>query len=286
MVIKHKNKGFALIIVLISVEILSLIAMNAASAVSMSYKAGRADLNQSTAAALVDAAINRAILGLVDARPGHRWRVDGVPRDFMFNDVLMTVSIQDELGKIDLNAADEELLNGLFRSSGASAEQAAVLVRAVVDRRDAGLNLGGALDGARRASLPLYAPEWRRFQRADELLLLRGITPELYRRMQPALTVYSGNQRIDPQTAPKEALLALPSMDDQTVEAIIAARSIVGYGRDNRDYPGIIDPSLPISGRVFTIDVKFQIDGQQYSKSEIVRITGNKANPYWVIGLN
>jgi general secretion pathway protein K len=39
------------------------------------------------------------------------------------------------------------------------------------------------------------------------------MTPALFAQVKPALTVYSGRQFIDPQVAPREALLALPGMD-------------------------------------------------------------------------
>ena len=34
----------------------------------------------------VDAAVNRAVLGLSDARPEHRWRIDGAPYKFRFDE--------------------------------------------------------------------------------------------------------------------------------------------------------------------------------------------------------
>ena len=46
------------------------------------------------------------------------------------------MSIQDEDGKIDLNAAPDELLRGLFVSAGLDEDAGAALVDAIVDFRD------------------------------------------------------------------------------------------------------------------------------------------------------
>jgi general secretion pathway protein K len=56
------------------------------------------------------------------------------------------------------------------------------------------------------------------------------MTPELFRRVEPALTVYSGRPFIDPRLAPAEVLLALRSMDAGKVADLIAARTAVALG--------------------------------------------------------
>ena len=73
--------------------------------------------------------------------------------------------------------------------------------------------VNGAKDQAYRLAGTSYRPRNGPFQSVDELLLVMDMTPALFTRIAPALTVYSGRQFIDPQVAPREALLALRNMD-------------------------------------------------------------------------
>jgi general secretion pathway protein K len=59
----------------------------------------------------------------------------------------------------------------------------------------------------------------------DELRLVLGINDKLFRRIEPALTVYSGRPNLDPQIAPREALIALDHMDASRADTMIAARA-------------------------------------------------------------
>ena len=51
------------------------------------------------------------------------------------------------------------------------------------------------------------------------------MTRQIYKRVAPALTVYSGRRGIDPRVAPREALLALRGIGSEEVESFLAARA-------------------------------------------------------------
>src|SRR5579863_8363240 len=80
--------------------------------------------------------------------------------------------------------------------------------------------LDGATDADYLAAGYPYHPRGGPFQRVDELLLVMGMTPELYHRVEPALTVYSGRPLFDPQVAPREALAALDDMDKSQIDTM------------------------------------------------------------------
>ena len=156
-----------------------------------------------------------------------RWRRDGTIYRFPFGEGEVLASIQDEGGKIDLNTASDALLNGLFVSVGVEAEEAGALVDSIADFRDADdfkrLN-GAEADDYDAAGLD-YGPRNSPFEAVEELHQVIGMTRELYDKVSPALTVDSGQPGIDPNTAPKEALLALPGVNTDDVEAMLAARA-------------------------------------------------------------
>ena len=218
------------------------------------------------------------MLGLLDARPDHRWRVDGTPRDFTFGDVKMRIAIQDELGRIDLNQADRSLLAGLFRSAGLDAEAAADFADKVLDWRSTGPGMqpsGIRASGFQIADLK-YVPRNGPFQSVDELKLVKGITTDLYERVEPALTVYSGRQFIDPQFAPREALAALPGQS-RDVAAVIVSHSRQG-GR-----AGTIDPAIPLGGRAFGIRLQIALSDGGRTRDVVVRLTDQPHRPYWLL---
>jgi general secretion pathway protein K len=192
------------------------------------------------------------------------------------------------LGRIDLNNADGALLVSLFESVGLDAASAGNVVDKILDWRDTSplKRLNGAKDrDYRQAGYP-YGPRNGPFQGVDELKLVMGMTPELFGRVEAALTVYSGRPRFDPQVAPREALLAMPSMDAATVDALIAART---QQTGDASYAGTAitggfgDPVDALKGRAFTIRTRFETQDRLVTREATIRISGNPDQPYWVL---
>jgi general secretion pathway protein K len=278
--------GWALISVLGTVLILSLIA---AGLVSLSYatlRIGRTERAQLEASAIADAAISRAVVGLLDPRIDARWRVDGVARLFQFGDARVTVRIQDELGKIDLNAADGGLLARLLETTGGlDKDGARDLADKIMDWREADdlRHLHGATRNDYLAAGMSYAPRNGPFQSVSEVKLVLGMTEDLFARIAPALTVYSRRPTFDPQTAPREALLTLPGIDAARAEQTIRERATnaqVAAGPSVFARPGIFAEGIPLDGRSFTITATFDHRGRRYAASATVMMTGDPRRPY------
>jgi general secretion pathway protein K len=266
--------------VLAALGLLSAIAVSVLTASSTSYRLSLNALEAAQLEAAVDAGLARAVLGLLDPRPDERWRVDGTPRDFAFGRFQMRVAIQDELGRIDLNHADHGLLAGLFRSAGLDVVAASGVVDKILDWREpgAGKRPSGAQLADYRAAGLAHVPRNGAFQSVEELRLVLGITPELFGRVSPALTVYSGRPLIDPQFAPREALAALPGGSEFTAAAAVAARKAQGARA------GIIPPGISLRGRAF--GVRFDVarsDGVTVTREVTIRLTDQEAQPYWVL---
>lgn len=269
----------SLVYVLWGVGLLSTIAVSFLSASNISYRLSHNAFEIARTEAAAEAAITRAVLGLLDPRPERRWRVDGVPHDFTFGNRKMRIAIQDELGRIDLNIADQSLLIGLFQSAGLDFFAASSLVDKVLDWRDTSLGrrTHGAKEPEYRSAGFAYTPRNGPFQSVDELKLVMGITPELYRRVRPALTVYSGRQFLDPQFAPREALSALSSMNSDTVASTIAARASQGARA------GIIDPAISLRGRAFTIRTEIEKADGALEREVVIRLTDHALQPHWLL---
>jgi general secretion pathway protein K len=231
--------------------------------------------------ATVEAGLNRAIDALLDPRPDRRWRTDGAAQTFEFNGASIKVSVQDELGKIDLNQAEAPLLVSLLQSAGLDPDSASKLADKIVDWRTATAlkHLNGAKEPDYAAFGGAYRPRNGPFQSVDELLLVMDMTPALFRRIEPALTVYSGRQFVDPQVAPREALLALPNMPSDAVDSALAARATLRPATDN----AIGNPLTVLRGRAFTIRAEFVKSNRTFVHEVTVRLTENPSQPYWVL---
>lgn len=280
---RRKERGLALVSVLWALSILSLIAASMLTSSVLSYRMERNDWARVKADALAEAAINRAILALTDARPEMRSRVDGVAQDIAFGTVRVRVRVQDEYGKIDLNAASTDMLKRLFTSAGLPFADADALAERVADWRKprAAEGESGPKETDNLIAGPGYRPRSGPFQSVDELRLVAGVTPQLFARVEPALTVYSKKGNIDQDVAPKEALMALPDMDARKADEMITARLNAPTGGMTDALPGTLDMAAPPNGRVFSISVEVQ--GRRVVQQAVIALTGDPARPYLVL---
>src|SRR5690606_20283379 len=150
------------------------------------------------------------------------------------------ISVRDVAGLIDLNTASRELLGGLLMVAGVPADGQNRLLDAIEDWRDPDdiPLLEGAEDKDYLAAGLPYGAKDGPFDDVTELQQVLGISPALYQRMEPSLTVYSGQGGIDPTVAPREVLLAIPGVDLQLIESYLEERRVTAARGD-------IPPPLP-----------------------------------------
>jgi len=264
---------------------LSLMAAATQELTLTSYRIEHRAWTQAHAEAVLDAGVARAVLGIGAADLSDRWRVDGVARKFKFDDATLDISIQDEHGRFDLNVIDVSILSALLRSAGLATDQIDTLADRILDWRSPSdlHRLHGATDDDYTAAGRTYRQRHGTFQTVDELKLVLGMTPEIFSRIRPALTVYTRQPMIDQAVAPREALLALYANDAQKVDAVIAARSGNGTpmeGVNVASLPGVIDPTVPLAGRAFAITAATYIDGRKFVRTAIVEFTDDDQRPY------
>src|SRR6202012_5947800 len=89
-----REAGWALVSVLWTLTMLSLLASAAAMLSLTTYHGERHAFVDAQADAALNAAVVRAALGIVDQRVAERWRVDGISRVYTFEGVAMRVAVQ------------------------------------------------------------------------------------------------------------------------------------------------------------------------------------------------
>ncbi|KAA2284982.1 general secretion pathway protein GspK [Arenimonas fontis] len=172
-----------------------------------------------------EAGIELAALRMADGDPLRQWYPDGRPQQFEFEGHAVEVRVQDEAGKVDLNAADASLLARLMTALDIEDGRARQLAGAIQDWRDSDslLALGGGAEdrdyGA--AGLP-YGARDRPFATVQELQQVLGMDPDTYRRLVPHVTVHAGLSRPTPDFAQAPVLRALGLSERQAAEWLAA----------------------------------------------------------------
>jgi general secretion pathway protein K len=236
--------GMALIVVLWGVLLLAAIAFSLAAAV----RAGVDELNNRKeymqAHYVARGAIFRAALFLA-TRPAQGSSPEYKPGQQLISwddgPGKVTVELSDESAKIDLNKASEESLQRLFIEMGFSFPDAQALVDAVEDWRDAdSVTRALGAEDSYYLSLPTpYHAANANFQSVEELLLVRGVTEDAFyggyvvgdegkvtRRLGlvDCLTVNGSGQSVNINYAPYPVLMAVPGMEPQVANYILAGR--------------------------------------------------------------
>ncbi len=244
-----RQRGVALVLVMWAAVILTVVA----GSFIMERRTETMVVMNSVSMARVEAAagagVTRAIAEAYrnDPTATDSWKRDGAPHDWSYDGIAVRVEMRDESAKIDLNTASEALLRGLLVTAGLNDDEVNHLLDAILDWRDQDpyKRPNGAEEADYRAAGLSYLPGNAPFQALEELQLVLGMRPELYRRLAPSLTVYSRQPGVNPQVASREVLLAIPGMTTEVVDDFIARReAAIAEGQPL--------PTLPAAGAYAT----------------------------------
>jgi len=194
-----------------------------------------------------EAGLERAVFELRNNDPTLRWVGDGRPYEFDFDVAHVHVELTDESGKIDINTSDDTLLQALFTSVGVDPAQAAELSDALQDFRDQDdipRPHGAEIDAYRMRGLP-YGPRNQPFTSVAEVQQVLGMNYELYRKIEPAITIYASAPRPNAAFAPLEVLMTFPGMTLELAQQIIAARQQMQPGQPGAQ-PLLLPDGTPV----------------------------------------
>lgn len=222
----RREQGLALVLVLWLTTLLSVMAAAFALDARRETNLLRVARNGAQGAALCEGAIHYAMGRLAVANPLLQWRADGAVYEIAYGGRRVRLRLLDEAAKVDINAAQDGMLQGLFAAVGMGPEEAARMANVILDWRDADelRRFQGAEAEDYRLAGRNFGPRNKPFQAVEELQTVLGMTPDLYRRIEPWVTVYSRRPGIDPRVAPAELLRRLPGLDAYAVEAYLQAR--------------------------------------------------------------
>ncbi len=205
-------RGAALLLVLWLVALLTALVGAYALTARIEALQGRVGSRGAMAQEIARAGMEYALVRVADRNPETHWQPNGRAYAWRFDGHDVQVRIIDETGKVDLNQADVPLLSRLVQVLGEPPDASDALAAAIVDWRDAddlGQPVGGAEDGDYAAAGRPYGAKDAPFETIAELEQVLGMTPDLYARLEPFLTLYSGRGQPDATYAQGPVLVAM-----------------------------------------------------------------------------
>jgi general secretion pathway protein K len=258
----RRERGYAMIAAVAAVACFGYLALSAIKGGRSAVVSAGADLSHARLSADADAGVAMAIheLGLGD--PRRRWSVVGPPHQLEYEGARLAITIEDENGKIPINFVRADQLRRLFEAAGADPRQIDGLVEAFIDLR------GDPRPGATPVDAGFQAQRGP-LTSLDELMLLPGMTPALFARIAPAVTVHASTLAFDPRTASPLALAVMSTSGVAAPGSVLAAAS-----------------PIDLNGRTLSIRVD-AADGRggALRRTAIVEFTGAAARPYVMRGL-
>jgi general secretion pathway protein K len=281
------QRGIALVLVLWLTVMLTVIGGTLAYSMRSEVLAARNSVSLAQARAVADGAVDRTVLELLRPRTPAAWQANGRVREWGDGDAQVAVIAVDENARIDVNGAPDALLRSLFvRQGGLDEAAAAALVDAMADWRDDDelRRPNGAEAGDYRAANSKYVPSNRRFETVGEISRVLGMTPAVYARMAGLITVHTGQAGINPHTASREVLLALPNATPESVDEFLQQRADAIAA----NLP--IPPFAPAQGFATGASPMWRIraqvrmaDGVTFVREAVVRAIADPRRPYMAL---
>ncbi len=269
---RDPRRGVVLVTVLWSIALLSALAM-AASVTFRGFTSVMAvDRSRVQADALLTAGLE-ASANMIETLGGTPLRE--VEITVALSTGAVRAHLDDEGGRIDIGKAPLEVIAALLRSVGAPPAAADGIARRVVEFRGAGKPANsGARPGAEQV-----------FTDVRQLGQIPGMRPEWLAAIMPLTTVY-GSESVNPLTAPRGVIAALPGVDAARLEAFLATR---------RSFPGDADRLARMLGpaqqylaagpqRVAAVELTARLeDGHVAAARAVIVVLAQDSEPYRVL---
>ncbi|MDR2690191.1 MAG: general secretion pathway protein GspK [Azoarcus sp.] len=227
-----RQRGLALVAVLWIVVALGILVGSIVAIAKSEIRAAQIRVQSVRTVALGDAAIQLAVLDWQNAAPTPDRLMRAV---YTFDGVDVAVEIVPATGYINLNNAQEPLLQALFMTAaGLSADEALTLAQRVIDWRD--IDDAPMPQGAEAEQYFAAEVSWRprngRFLAPEDLMQVLGVDFDLFAIISPFVTAWSGAAGVNPLAAPETVLGILCGGDASCVARIATARDAGEIGID------------------------------------------------------
>jgi len=176
------------------------------------------------------------------------WVPDGRPHALQFDQGECELRIMSEAGKININTISEMTLRKLIGNLGLEVEKRDVVVDSILDWRDPDdfLRINGAENDYYQSLKEPYRCKNANLDSIEELLLVKGVTPELFYGRKRAkageegakasdvglkdiFSVYAPGEQVDINSASLPVLRAVLGLPSEVAKAILKGREEKGF---------------------------------------------------------
>ena len=253
---RRRERGFALLIVLWTLALLSLLISQLAGSGRQAVQLAASMRAQAGLQALADGAVQEAAFHVMAAGAAH-WPANGVVHELRENGAAIRLRIVTEAGKVNPSIASLELMTAMIHACGQDVPRATAIASAILAWRFPSAQGGFGVDAYRQAGRA-YGPPGQPFESLDELGLVLGMTPQLLGCLLPHLSIYRDTDP-DPNAADPLVLRALtetlgapPPRTDAPVDETVIRVGVVAAGADGaravRDTTLRMDPGAQAAG--------------------------------------
>jgi general secretion pathway protein K len=267
--------GYALVAAVTAVAAFAYIAFQVLAANMGAIAGVQGKAEQARLAAAADGGIYLAIHALASDDRAERWGIDGRPRHVSFEDMDLTIVVEDERGKAPLQGLNDAQARALFQGAGASVDKVDALVGELRDWQ--------AQDDTPGAAAAPYAPgspaRHGPMRTVGELTALPDMDAATYAQVAPVLTVFfEASGPFEPRNARPLAIAAMSRLGGEGQEQVEGQAAIAAEQADEE-----ISPDDHLMGRPLTIRVTAKArDGAHTGRMAIAELTGDPDRPYWI----
>ena len=224
---RSRQTGMAMVIVIWVLTLLTIMAGSFALTMRRETTVISAVKDNAIMLAAAETGITIAQQMLLLADENKRWRADGSVYQLQYKDAEIRVRLLSEQGKIDINKADEVMLTTMMNSTTFEMDKQQELVSAIIDWRDKDdlVRLNGAEKQQYEDAGLAYQPANTDFQLIDELQMVLGMNATIFQELQPLITVYSSQPKVNLSVASKEVLQATVDIDPVLLDEYIQQRT-------------------------------------------------------------
>jgi general secretion pathway protein K len=269
------EQGFALVLVLWTFLLLAVLVGSLLLEARTSRTVAATGAEHLRARLIVDGAINRAIMALLDARDPLRLPLDGAVQSIQLFGQKIALRTESEAGKVNLNAAPLNLLAALFAGQGVAPAETGLLAARVATwrARSVGTARSEAIAAYQDAGRP-YGPRFAPFRSVGELRLVLGMTDALQAAVAPLTTVWSGDGSVDRSVAGEALLRVLETNGDALAASQRAARARGAAAGAHR--PAAVGEAVTIAAELETPDFALE-------RVAVIQVAGDRREPYRVL---
>lgn len=287
----RNSRGVALIMVLWVITILSVIALEFSFAMRTEVNITQHYKGEVQLYAYAEGGIHRAIAELIfkhdpkiqqmrkadaakvaEAIPPEKkeWITDGRVYPLAYDEGTCEIRIMGEPGKVNINTVSEATLRKIIGQMGLEGEARDIVVDSILDWIDPDefTHLNGAENDYYQSLKEPYNCKNGNLDSIEELLLVRGVTPDLFygkkgtkkeegeaaeKEAQAGLrdifTIYSSGEQVDINSAPIPVLRVVLGLPTAMAQSIVNARAEKGF-LNQQDLVQRVPELAPLIGQI------------------------------------